>query len=140
MANKGKSKALKWCDEEIAFCKLKYCLVTDEATYLRVMKSKGVSYPSRFISEGSSATTHTFISETEGGIALVCLDLNDSLSHPGIEIAGLLVHEAVHIWQRDCELRGEKHPSDEYEAYAIQIISQNLMWQYRDSLEKRPKK
>lgn len=47
-----------------------------------------------------------------------------------IEVAGLLVHEAVHVWQSYCESIGEEHPGREQEAYAIQRISQELMSEF----------
>jgi hypothetical protein len=40
------------------------------------------------------------------------------------QINSLLVHEAVHIWQ------AIRDPSSEFEAYAVQSISQNLMLAY----------
>ena len=48
-------------------------------------------------------------------------------SHEPISNAGILVHEAVHVFQRWCDEHGEVHPSSEFQAYAIQWISQELM-------------
>jgi hypothetical protein len=52
-----------------------------------------------------------------------------------VQIAALLVHEAVHIWQQYCADIGEKEPASEQEAYAIQSISQTLMEEYARRLE-----
>lgn len=50
-----------------------------------------------------------------------------------IAIHGLLLHEAVHIWQRTKYLMGEKEPSIEFEAYSIQRIAQDLFDMYEAS-------
>jgi hypothetical protein len=47
-----------------------------------------------------------------------------------IELAALLVHEAVHVWQAYAEHMGETNPADEQEAYAIQSVSMRLMAEY----------
>ena len=49
--------------------------------------------------------------------------------HP-VEVAGLLVHEAVHIWQQYADRIGEDEPGREQEAYAIQAISHELMAEF----------
>lgn len=48
----------------------------------------------------------------------------------------LLVHEAVHIFQRVCDYIGEDKPSDEFEAYSIQAISQELMYAWKNRKRK----
>ena len=48
-------------------------------------------------------------------------------------IVGLIVHEAVHVWQFVRENIGESNPSSEFEAYAIQAISQELIEAYSES-------
>ena len=54
-----------------------------------------------------------------------------------IEIAGLLIHEAVHVWQAYArDVINEREPSSEQEAYAIQGISQELLAEYARRLSK----
>jgi len=50
--------------------------------------------------------------------------------HTGIQIAGILVHEAVHVWQEYIHHIGEDRPSSEMEAYGIQNISYTLMEEF----------
>lgn len=45
-------------------------------------------------------------------------------------VYALLVHEAVHIWQRWCLDAGEVAPGDEVEAYSIQRIALDLFGAY----------
>lgn len=44
------------------------------------------------------------------------------------------MHEAVHIWQEMREKIGERFPSAEFEAYAIQRIAQNLMHSFMEQV------
>ena len=50
-----------------------------------------------------------------------------------IMVHGLLLHEAVHIWQRIKKLMGEDEPSIEFEAYSIQRIAQDLFSMFEES-------
>ncbi len=54
-------------------------------------------------------------------------------------VVGILVHEAVHIWQKFSQRIGEHEPSGEFEAYAIQSISQRLISAYSEQTAKRHK-
>jgi len=75
----------------------------------------------------SQATAHTFNGE-HGLTVVVCL--RDWLGRDPVEIAGLLVHEAVHAWQSYADCIGERNPGIEQEAYAIQSIAQELMSEF----------
>lgn len=49
------------------------------------------------------------------------------------QIHGLLLHEAVHIWQRLRTVMGEDEPSKEFEAYSVQRIAQDLFYAFEES-------
>lgn len=76
----------------------------------------------------AEATTHLLCNDSGESVAIVAL--GDTSKRTSIEIAGLLVHEAVHVWQEHCENIGERNPGREQEAYAIQGIAQELMAEY----------
>ena len=76
----------------------------------------------------ADATTHLLSNDRGETVAVVAL--GDMSNRSGVEIAGLLVHEAVHVWQEHCENIGETHPGREQEAYAVQGIAQELMAEY----------
>ena len=50
-----------------------------------------------------------------------------------IQIHGLLLHEAVHIWQEVKLRMGEESPSSEFEAYSVQAIAQDLFEMFENS-------
>lgn len=77
--------------------------------------------------ERSHATTHVLTSSK--GLACI-VALRGWETRSGIEIAGLLVHEAVHVWQEYAAGMGEHTPGVEQEAYAIQSIAQELMAEF----------
>jgi hypothetical protein len=57
----------------------------------------------------------------------------------GVDVATLLVHEAVHVVQEYFRYIGEDNPGSEIEAYAIQNVSASLMNAYRDRLFPKPR-
>ncbi|MEB6681030.1 hypothetical protein [Acinetobacter lwoffii] len=61
------------------------------------------------------------------------VQLGDCSERTLIEVHGLLLHEAVHIWQRIKKLMGEDEPSIEFEAYSIQRIAQDLFSMFEES-------
>lgn len=76
----------------------------------------------------ADATAHFF--ENQRGESVAVVALGDMTGRSGVEIAGLLVHEAVHVWQAHRENISETHPGREQEAYAVQSIAQELMTEY----------
>jgi hypothetical protein len=67
-------------------------------------------------------------SKTASECAIVTV--SDRRKRRGIEVVGLIVHEAMHVWRFVREKMGEREPSLEFEAYAMQAISQNLIDAY----------
>ena len=80
---------------------------------------------------GDGEATCSPFKETESS-AFACLvtvsDRADKLEAP--DIVGLLVHEAVHVFQFMAQHIGEEDPSWEFEAYSIQNISLELFRAY----------
>ena len=77
----------------------------------------------------ANATMHWF--DNPKGEQCCIVAVREKKGVTPVEICGLLVHEAVHIWQAFRERIGEDNPSKEFEAYAIQAISQRLMAAYK---------
>lgn len=100
---------------------------------MRRLKVERALWP-EFLITGANATAHFFLQDDAQEIAIVCLKpAND---RPFVEVAGILVHEAVHVWQSIRQSIGETEPSKEFEAYAIQNISQALMNTYQRLTQK----
>lgn len=86
----------------------------------------------------SGASTFTF----DKGAADICCIVALASEHEKrdrIQIYALLVHEAVHVWQKYRAGIGEHTPGKEQEAYAVQAISQNLMYEYERRMKKAAK-
>ena len=125
-----------------------YCigLCLSEDAYrrqLRRLKVKGWEVED-WIPCDSDACVQTLANQDSGEQCfIVCLDAK---GHKRDEVIGLLVHEAVHVWQGIVEGIGEDHPSSEFEAYAIQRIALHLVGGYdmakkgKDKKGMKPKK
>ena len=105
-----------------------YTLCLNEKEFHAALDHLGVVNKPSFLNRYASATTH-FPENQKGKLcAVVCL--GDWKEHNGVEIAGLLTHEAVHIFQEWCLRHGEVAPGQEIEAWSIQWLAQNLMWEF----------
>lgn len=105
-------------------------VVTSQRQFVAAMKGLGVADPDPFCDPAWHACVHAF--EVDGD--LVCVT---GLNLPalarlgdGIDVAGVLAHEAVHVWQRIRDRLGPGDLGREMEAYAIQNIAVQLMRAY----------
>lgn len=121
----------KWLDRRIAHPGPYLCLCTSDEQYQRALKECRVKPVDEWIKNTySDATVHHLNNDKGESVCVVCIRPKESTT--AIEIAGLLVHEAVHIWQEYCSRIGERSPGREQEAYGIQAISQELLQAYTD--------
>lgn len=104
-------------------------LCLDEKSFQRNMRSLDVPHPwPAWVSTEANATTHHLTKPNGEHLTLVCL--REKEGETPIGVASILVHEAVHVFQFFCEMIGETRPSEEFQAYGIQNISQRLMEAY----------
>lgn len=124
---------MRWCDRTLVQSPYSYGICFTEADFRATLKANGlkeIEYGESGLENGPSSARVSFYKGSEGQrLALVCLGKGHE-SLKATELQGLLIHEAVHIWQACIEKQGEAEPSDEYEAYSIQSIAQNLIEQY----------
>lgn len=107
-------------------------LVTSQAEFDQALKDiKMTDYPDAYVPNGWPACTHSF-SNVDGSIAcIVGLNMERAAEQDPIDVAALLVHEAVHVWQQNESEAGKLGCfGTEGEAYAIQNISTQLMTEY----------
>lgn len=115
-------------------------LCVSEDQFQSELKKLGVpaqNWPD-WVSRHKGGATHTFEQKKTGNLcALICVR---SKSKDPNAIVGVLVHEAVHVWQHIREEIGETDPGKEFEAYSIQIISQRLIAKYSELTNTKKKK
>lgn len=120
-------------------------LFTSEKDFLAECKALNCENPPEFVSSGAGATVHHLEFPDGREIAMVCMDMAESLKHDKTVTYCLLVHEAVHVYQQVRDWMNEAKPSIEFEAYSIQSISQRLIDDYDRQrkayqCKKKPKK
>ncbi len=126
--------ATRWCDRNLVESPFRYALVTSEDAYYEECAKFGVSRMEAgvWLGKDSGATTSHLVNDAGDKLIIVSIDAARAIakSHSGIQVAALLVHEAVHVFQAVCRQIGEDSPSSEFEAYSVQWIAQELMEQY----------
>lgn len=135
MKPKRPKTKFEWLDRRIAHPGPFLTLCLSEEEFNAALDDLGIrDRPNWIKTPQADATTHHLISSKYERACVVCM--KDPQGRNAIEVAGLLVHEAVHVWQDYCDRIGESSPGIEQEAYAIQAISQELMAEYARRLDK----
>lgn len=120
------ANGVKWLSRYVAYPGPRLCLCLDEKSFAAAIQELGMDGES-FLGNGSTARTTIARDRSE----VVCVVQLDDTDLKLLELIGLLVHEAVHVWQEYQQFIGEEHPGAEQEAYAIQAISQELLTEYQ---------
>jgi hypothetical protein len=122
---------MKWLSGPLMPLPVQLALFVDEKSYFHEMRRLKINGADEFVSRDANACCHYFVNDRTGfTYVTVCVDREKVSGKSGVEIAALIVHEAVHVWQECAEYLGEKNPGREFEAYSIQHISEQLMKSY----------
>jgi hypothetical protein len=120
---------MKWLDRTVMRGTY-LTLCTSQKEFDRILKHLGTP-KDVWLKDNVGACMHTY--GNKGKITcVVCIPL--SLHNP-IEVAALLVHEGTHVKQAMMRFIGESSPSEEFEAYAMQNICQELFTEYARRLK-----
>jgi hypothetical protein len=127
-----------WCDRRLVLLPCSFTLCTTPELFRATQRHLGVR-PDKvahlFACTNGARCTFFDDSDTVAPLvrpaAIVTIDGQAQLENStGIQIAALLTHEAVHVWQHGIELLGERRPSDEFMAYGIQWVTQELLEEF----------
>jgi hypothetical protein len=118
----------RWLDRRIATPGPYLALCLSQQEFDKAMAHLRIPAGIRFVNDGAQATMHSATSPSGELVCVVCL--SDWQGRNPVEVAGLLVHEAVHAWQEYADRIGEREPGREQEAYAVQSIAQELMAEF----------
>lgn len=115
-------------------------LVLAEADFIATLNHLEVPEAARpgWLRPGFNGCVHHFITGRGEAANVVCIGPTEG--RDPIEVAGLLVHEAVHVVQNIVADMGERAPGDEFMAYVTQNVAMRLMDSYRKQTAPRPRK
>lgn len=122
-----------WLDRRIAAPGPYLTLCTTEAEYKQALKECGVPALAPWIKTAHADASCHYLDRKDGNaVCVICIRVTPERN--AVEIAGLLVHEAVHVVQDYFQRIGECAPAVEQQAYAIQAVSQELMAAYSEKV------
>ena len=122
---------VKWLDRTLVVGPyLALCLT--EAEYLAAAKRVGWTDSPLWCNPGGGHVHMEFKSSRP--VAIVCMDYE---GNDAVEVAGIIAHESLHIWQDWLIAMGEESPGDEISAYAVQNLTVVLMseWARRQDVK-----
>lgn len=95
-------KRTTWCSRDAFVLPLRYTACFSEKAFRRELKRMGLAphVQPPFVMPTANAATH-FFEKSDGSVAAVVCMHHDTQAD-GVQIAALLVHEAVHIWREAC--------------------------------------
>lgn len=126
----------KWLDRTAMPPLPYYTLCTDADSFARVLKEIKIpetAKPSFYF--GSFDASVSILYEHKKTFCIVKICKIGAKKRKPIDVACLLVHEAVHIAQEYWRSHFEKNPAEEQMAYVIQHISQQLMTEYERQIK-----
>ena len=126
----------RWLSRDISAPGPYLTLCLSEEEYFEAMKWIGQKHPPPWRRSATSDAVTTLTFNVFDNVPVAIVSLINVENKDGISIAGLLVHEATHIWQEWCRNIGEDNPGDEQEAYAIDSIFETLAREYVRRLNK----
>ena len=129
---------LKWCDRTMIQCGHVALCLSEESFRKHVKKRMPANkeHPI-WLRDKAGACVHEFVDENHQAIYIVCMRYEPKQCP--VTVCGMLVHEAVHVWQKHARHIGEHDPSIEFEAYSIEAIFTHLLNAYSE-LTKKGKK
>ncbi len=106
-----------------------YGFCPDEACWVKEMQRLNVNEDCPYPDSPGRCT----IFEYRGDLTCIVTICDEAIDFEPAQVAGIIAHEAMHVWQRMMKHIGEKKPSVEFGAYSYQAIYQNLLDAYAQS-------
>lgn len=104
-------------------------VVSSQREFQRVVRRLGIDDADPYCDPRWNACVHAYEADGEL-VCVVGLNASRLRQMDGIDAAAVLVHEAVHVWQRVRDALGPGDLGKEMEAYAVQNLAAGLMRAY----------
>jgi hypothetical protein len=134
---KSKSPKVQWFERELIVASFHLALCVSKQDYAQALKECGrIRNTDNWLLPGALATTRKFKNSNDRNQTIIVVCIDPAQFTNSFEIASCLVHEACHVFEIHCKLVGEKKPSSEFRAYAMQNITEYLFKTYYERTRK----